>query len=59
MTPRAAPREGFLPPLLAVPAVLGLALLVIPLTALVGRLKMTTAFSIVNTVLLKWKRLRH
>ncbi len=49
MTPRAAPREGFLPPLLAVPAVLGLALLVIPLTALVGRVEWSTLWTDISS----------
>ena len=36
---------GFVPPVLAVPAVLGLALLVVPLSALVGRVDWSTLWS--------------
>lgn len=36
---------GFVPPILAVPAVLGLALLVVPLSALVGRVEWSTLWS--------------
>ncbi|MET0736388.1 MAG: ABC transporter permease [Microbacterium sp.] len=42
-----APREvrGFVPPVLAVPAILGLALLVLPLAALIGRVEWSTLWT--------------
>jgi molybdate transport system permease protein len=47
VTPRRATtrRDGFVPPILAVPAVLGLALLVLPLAALVGRVDWSTLWA--------------
>ncbi|MBN9189925.1 MAG: molybdate ABC transporter permease subunit [Microbacterium sp.] len=39
---RSRARDGFVPPIIAVPAVLGLALLVLPLAALVARVDWTT-----------------
>ncbi|WP_336631490.1 MULTISPECIES: ABC transporter permease [unclassified Microbacterium] len=42
MSAATAQRRGFLPQVLLVPAVLGLALLVVPLTALVGRVEWST-----------------
>lgn len=42
---RRARTGGFVPPVLAVPAVLGLALLVVPLSALVGRVDWSTLWS--------------
>lgn len=46
---RAAGTGGFVPPLLAVPAVLGLALLVVPLSALVGRVDWSTLWTDVTS----------
>lgn len=46
MSPR--PR-GFLPPILAVPAVVGLALLIVPLTALVARVQWSTLWADVTS----------
>ncbi len=43
-------RGGFLPPVLAVPAVLGLALLIVPLIALVARVEWSTLWSDITSV---------
>ena len=42
-------RRGFVPQVLVVPAVLGLALLVVPLTALVGRVDWSTLWADVTS----------
>lgn len=44
-TPRAARDSGFAPPILALPALVGLALLTVPLAALVGRVEWSTLWA--------------
>lgn len=44
-TPRTARDRGFAPPVLALPAIVGLALLTVPLAALVGRVEWATLWS--------------